>query len=81
MSAQYQFARTRKLLGGVSYTRSDRNDFSMVRFNGRLRLSSLWSIYSEMQLIEAGLLTKDNQNDIAQFANNDRFLIGVAYVF
>ena len=81
MAAQYQFARTRKLIGSLSYTRSDKNDFSLIRFNTRLKLSNLWSLYSEMQLIEAGPVSINNQNDIAQFANNDRFLIGAAYVF
>lgn len=81
VAGQYLFSRSRRLIAGVSYIRSDKNDFSLVKFNGRFRLSSMWSLYSEMQLIEAGPLTVSNQNDIAQFANNDRFLIGVAYVF
>lgn len=78
---QYAFSRHRRLTSGISMARSDQNDFSLVKFNGKLKLSQLWALYSELQLISAGPLTQENQNEIAQFANNDRFLVGVIYVF
>lgn len=81
VAGQIPFPKFRKLVGNLSYTRSDRNDFSLVKFNTRFKFSSLWAVYSEMQLIDAGALTVDNQNDIAQFVNNDRFLVGASYVF
>lgn len=75
------FAKFRSLDGKISYTQSDKNDFSLIRFNSTLKLSNLWSLSAEAQLIDAGPLTADNQNDIAQFVNNDRYMIGASYVF
>jgi hypothetical protein len=75
------FAHFRHVEATLSYTQSDKNDFSMVKFNTQVNLSNMWSLYGEMQLINAGALTVDNQNDIAQYANNDRYMIGAAYAF
>lgn len=70
-----------KLNTKISYLHSQKNNFDLVRFSSRFDLSTLWSIVAEMQLLKAGSSTIDNQNEIAQFANNDRFMMGVTYVF
>lgn len=77
----YLFPKNRRLLGKVSVIHSDRNNFDLVRLSTRMRLSGLWSVVGEMQLVKAGPVTAENQNEIAQFVNNDRFMLGAVYVF
>lgn len=77
----YLFPKNRRLVGKLSYTHSQKNDFDLIRFSARLRLSGVWSLMGEMQLVKASPLTSGNQNEIAQFVNNDRFMLGAAYVF
>ncbi|WP_374073753.1 hypothetical protein [Bdellovibrio bacteriovorus] len=77
----YAFRKNRRLIGKLSYTHSEKNSFDLIRLSGRFRLSGMWSIISEMQIVKAGPLTADNQNEIAQFENNDRLMVGAAYVF
>lgn len=76
----FNFGRGRRLFVKTSFIQSDLNDFKLIRLNTRLKLSSFWSVFGEAQLVEAGELTADNQNDIAQFVNNDRVMFGVSYV-
>ncbi|MDG0816180.1 hypothetical protein [Bdellovibrio svalbardensis] len=68
-----------RLIGKLSYTHSDKNDFQLIRINTRYRLSGLWSFFGEAQVLKAGPTSKSNVNDIAQFANNDRMMLGVSY--
>ncbi|WII73817.1 hypothetical protein QJS83_07995 [Bdellovibrio sp. 22V] len=75
------FRKGRKLLSKISYTYSEKNDFELIRVSTRFRLSGLWSVIGEMQMVRAGALTASNQNEIAQFVNNDRLMVGAAYVF
>jgi hypothetical protein len=70
-----------RLTSRLSYTNSQRNDFEFIQWNLNYRLSSLWSTYSELDLLKAGDATSDNQNEIAQYKNDDRFMIGASYVF
>lgn len=81
LMTNYGFKKDRRLIAKVSLTHSEKNDFDLVRFSARFRLSSLWSLMGEMQLVQAGPLTVENQNEISQFVNNDRLMIGAAYVF
>ncbi|MNT47495.1 hypothetical protein D3C72_1842150 [compost metagenome] len=81
LTSNFSFGKARRLSTRLSYTQSNKNDFSLIRLNARLRLSRIWSFFSEMQLVEAGEVSADNQNEIAQFANNDRFMMGVGYDF
>lgn len=71
----------RRLLSKISLTHSEKNSFDLIRVSARLRLSGLWSLVGEAQLVRADMLTPENQNEIAQFVNNDRFMLGAAYVF
>lgn len=77
----YAFRKNRRLVAKLSYTHSDKNDFDLIRFSSRFRLSGLWSLLGEMQVVRAGPLSAENQNEIAQFQNNDRLMVGAAYVF
>lgn len=77
----FSFKRTTKLAAKVSYTHSEKNKFDLVRMSARLRLSNLWSFIGEMQMVKAEPATKDNQNEVAQFVNNDRMMLGAAYAF
>jgi hypothetical protein len=81
LTSNFSFGKARRLSTRLSYTESQKNDFSLIRLNARLRLSRIWSFFSEMQMVEAGEVSVDNQNEIAQFANNDRFMLGVGYDF
>lgn len=78
--SSFNFGQGRRLFLKGSYIQSDLNDFKILRLNSRLKLSSLWSMFGEAQLVEAGPVTVSNQNDISQFVNNDRVLLGVSYV-
>lgn len=77
----FSFKRTKKLITKVSYTHSEKNKFDLIRVSARFRLSGLWSFIGEMQMVKAEPASQDNQNDIAQFENNDRLMLGAAYVF
>jgi hypothetical protein len=65
----------------LSYTFSEKNDFELIRWNARYRLSRLWSLFSELELIKAGPTSLSNENSIYQYANNDRFMAGAIYAF
>lgn len=68
-----------RLIAKVSFMQSEKNDFELFRVNSRYRFSSAWSLFGEAQLLKAGPTSRSNVNDIAQFANNDRLMLGVAY--
>jgi hypothetical protein len=74
-------SRSKRLAVKGSLTKSDLNDFTLIRLQARLELSSLWSVQSELQLVEAGDPTVNNRNEIAEFRNNDRLQVGLGYVF
>lgn len=71
----------RRLMTKMMYIRSTKNEFDLVRLSARIQLSGLWSVVGEMQLVKAERVNIDNRNDIAQFENNDRLMMGAAYVF
>lgn len=73
--------KSRRLVMKASYMQSEKNNFQLLRWNGRLELNKMWSLQSELQLIDAGDPTLENPNTIADFRNNDRVLLGVGYVF
>ncbi|WP_340596976.1 hypothetical protein [Bdellovibrio sp. GT3] len=77
----FSLGKARRLISKVSFTQSDKNDFQLLRLNSRLRLTGDWTIFGEMQMLKAGSTTEDNRNELAQFANNDRLMVGAAYVF
>lgn len=81
LMTNYGFRKDRRLMGRLSYTHSDKNSFDLIRLSSRFRISALWSVIGEMQIVKAGPLSADNQNEIAQFENNDRLMVGAAYVF
>lgn len=81
LMTNHAFRKDRRLIAKLSLTHSEKNDFDLIRFSARFRLSGLWSLMGEMQMVKAGPLTVENQNEIAQFVNNDRLMAGVAYVF
>jgi len=78
---KFQFLGPRRILSRLSYTTSQQNDFDFIQWSLRYRLSSLWTVFSEVDLLKAGDTTKSNRNEIAQFKNDDRLMIGAAYVF
>lgn len=81
MENHISFQGPRRLRSRVSYTLSQKNKFEYVQWNVNYRLSALWSVYSELELLKAEEISDTNRNEIAQFKNDDRFLMGVAYVF
>lgn len=76
-----QLKNARRLTSRASYTISDKNDFEYIQWNLNYKFSSLWSGFSELELVRAGDETAANQNEIAQYKNLDRFMVGAAYVF
>lgn len=81
LMTNYSLGKNRRWSSKLSLTHSDKNSFDLIRFSSRLRLSSLWSLMGEMQMVKAAPASVDNQNEIAQYVNNDRFMLGAAYVF
>lgn len=81
LMTNYGFKKDRRFISKISLTHSEKNDFDLVRLSTRFRLSGLWSLLGEMQLVRAGPMTVENQNEIAQFVNNDRLMLGAAYAF
>lgn len=81
LMSNHSFARNQRMTNKITYLVSQKNDFGLVRLSSRYQLSGLWSFVGEMQLLKAGSTSLMNQNDIAQFVNNDRFMLGAAYVF
>lgn len=81
--SNWAFPKARRLIAKVSYTVPDSDSFQLVRFNARFRLSGLWSLMAEAQLVKAGNSSTSaaNQTEIAQFENNDRLMLGAGYVF
>lgn len=71
----------RQLRTRSSYTLSDKNDFEYFQWKADYRLTSVWSCFSELELVRAGDVSVKNQNEIAQYKNLDRFLVGATYVF
>ncbi len=81
LGINYSYKKNRKIVSKLSYTHSGKNKFDLIRLSSRLRMTSNWSLLGEAQLLKADPTDKDNQNMISQYANNDRFMLGVAYVF
>nr|BFD67263.1 hypothetical protein HAGR004_22850 [Bdellovibrio sp. HAGR004] len=77
----FSFRKTKRLITKLSYTHSEKNKFDLIRVSARFRLSGLWSFIGEAQLVKAEPADKNNQNEVAQFVNNDRLMLGAAYVF
>ncbi|WP_413291031.1 hypothetical protein [Bdellovibrio sp. HCB337] len=71
----------RRLTSRTSFTTSQTNDFDYLQFKVNYRLSSSWATFTELELVRAGELTAQNQNEIAQYKNLDRFMAGASYVF
>lgn len=65
----------------ASYTLSDRNQFEFIQWNMNYRWTPLWTGFAELELVRADELTAQNQNEIAQYKNHDRLMLGAAYVF
>jgi hypothetical protein len=81
MDNRFLLKNNRRLTSRASYTMSDKNDFEYIQWAASYRFSSLWSAFSELELVRAGEVTAQNQNEIAQYKNLDRFMVGAAYVF
>jgi hypothetical protein len=81
LMTNWGFKKNRRLVSKLSLTHSEKNDFDLIRVSARFRLSGLWSLMGEAQLVKAGPATVDNQNEIAQYVNNDRVMLGAAYAF
>ena len=77
--SDWKLRRGQRVTSKVSYLQSELNEFSLLRLQGRYRWTKDWGFHVEAQLVQAQELNKENQNDIAQFSNNDRFMIGVSY--
>jgi hypothetical protein len=81
LDTRHLLKNNRRLTTRTSYTISDKNDFEYLQWKLNYRLSSLWTGFTELELVRASDMTAQNQNEIAQYKNLDRFMIGAAYVF
>lgn len=79
--ARFLMKNNRRLSSRASYTMSTKNDFEYLQWAMSYRFSPLWTGFTELELVRAGDLTAQNQNEIAQYKNLDRFMVGAAYVF
>ncbi|MFP5519554.1 MAG: hypothetical protein ACLGGX_06595 [Bdellovibrionia bacterium] len=78
---QLRFSKGRGLTTQVSALNSPGEGFSLVRGQAQAELSRLWSFYGELQFVKQEKDIETVTSELAQFANNDRFMLGVSYVF
>lgn len=76
-----RFSKRQRILSKISYMQSDENKFSVIKWNNLWSLDSHWDLLTDLVLVEAADATRDNQNDISQFKNHDRLIIGASYGF
>lgn len=76
-----RFSKRQRILSKISYMQSDENKFSVIKWNNLWSLDSHWDLITDLVLVEAADVTRDNQNDISQFKNHDRLIIGASYAF
>ena len=65
----------------LNYTVSTKNQFDLIQWRGLIQITKGWNIFCETLLVRSQTLTRENQNEFAQFENHDRLLAGVGYVF
>jgi len=81
LRTRLRFQQERVLRTQLAYIQSGFHKFDLLRWDAGLRLSRFWNLYSELQLVKAQTVEQGNFNEIADLANNDRWMIGVGYVF
>jgi|GEM_PF-1340447 len=75
------FSKKQKILSRLSYMQSDKNKFSIIKWNNLWSLDRNWELITDLVLVDAAQTNKENQNDISQFTNHDRLIIGASYAF
>lgn len=81
LKSHHELSRGRALTTQMAYIFSQKDGFSLIRASGVARLSRLWSFFGEIQFVKQDKDLLEVQSEILQYANNDRFMLGVAYVF
>jgi len=81
MDNRFLLKNNSRLTSKLSYTDSEKNDFEYFQWAVNYRFSPVWSGFSELEMVRAGETSAQNQNEIAQYKNLDRFMVGAAYVF
>lgn len=70
-----------KLIQSLSYLMGDNSEFEVLKWSPHLHLSSIWHLYAELELISAREPKVQRPNMIYNYADHDRFHLGVGYVF
>lgn len=81
LKTHHGFARGRSFSSQFAYITSQKDGFSLIRASGVAKISQFWSFFGEVQFVKQDKDLLDVQSEILQYANNDRFMLGVAYVF
>lgn len=72
----------RRVATELSLTQSQKNDFQLIQAHSYLQFSKMWSAFADLQLVRAQIeMSVNKQNEIAQYANNDKISLGISYVF
>lgn len=77
--SQWRLGGARSLKGQISYVQGDYNEFALFKTNVKFRFNSRIEGFAEIQLIDADVYDPQIPNELTQFSNNDRFMLGVTY--
>lgn len=78
---RWKIGRNEFLMSQVEYSWSDFNEFDLLRTQVSYTLNKKWKLDSELIFVDAKDVTVQNYNEIAEYRNNDRWMMGATYVF
>lgn len=73
---RWKIGRNEYLMSQVEYSWSDFNEFDLLRMQLSYKMSKKWKLDSELIFVDAKDVTVQNYNEIAEYRNNDRLMMG-----
>lgn len=81
VTSYLRLGKASKLVQSLSYLVGDRGEFEVFKWSPHVHLSSMWHLYAELELISADKPSIKSPNIVYNYADHDRFHLGVGYVF
>lgn len=78
---RWKLGRNEWFSAGAEYSWSNLNEFDILKAQASYTLNRNWKLDSELIFVDAKDTTVQNFNEIAEYRNNDRFMMGATYVF
>ncbi len=78
---RYRMAKNKYLVSQIHWTQSAKNQFELIKWSNMMKFARSWNVFGEVQLVKAEEQSLLNRNEVAEYANNDRIMIGAGYVF